>query len=102
MLLAIDAGNTITVFAAFDGNDLRGVWRQPSDARRTADEYANFLESAMRRDGVDPKAIDQAIIGRPPKSLMFLRGIRLLPPRAGITQSFMSASCGAQLSPALR
>lgn len=62
MLLAIDAGNTITVFAVFDGTDSRGVWRQPTDARRTADEYAAFLEPALRRDGLDPKAIDQAII----------------------------------------
>lgn len=31
-------------------------------------------------------AIDQAIIGFPQKSRMFLRGMRLLPPRAGMTQ----------------
>jgi hypothetical protein len=33
--------------------------------------------------------IDQAIIGLPRKSRLFLRGIRLLPPRVGVTQMFM-------------
>jgi type III pantothenate kinase len=62
MLLAIDAGNTNTVFAVFDGHDCRAVWRSATEARRTADEYAVWLDQVMRRDGIDPKDIDQAII----------------------------------------
>ncbi len=62
MLLAIDAGNTNTVFAVFDGNECRGVWRAATEARRTSDEYAVWLDQVMRRDGIDPKDIDQAII----------------------------------------
>jgi len=62
MLLAIDAGNTNTVFAVFDGFERKAVWRAATEARRTADEYAVWLDQVMRRDGIDPKAIDQAII----------------------------------------
>jgi type III pantothenate kinase len=62
MLLAIDAGNTNTVFAVFNGSDCRGVWRSATEARRTSDEYAVWLDQVMRRDGIDPKDIDQAII----------------------------------------
>src|SRR5215469_10824270 len=62
MLLAIDAGNTNTVFAVFDGQDCKGLWRSATEARRTADEYAIWLEQVMKRDHIDPKDIDQAII----------------------------------------
>ena len=64
MLLAIDAGNTNTVFAVFEGSDCRGVWRSATEARRTSDEYAIWLEQVMKRDGLNPKDIDQAIIAR--------------------------------------
>ena len=62
MLLAIDAGNTNTVFAVFDDGARRGLWRAATDARRTADEYAVWLDQVMRRDKIDPKSIDQSII----------------------------------------
>ncbi|MFZ8898319.1 MAG: type III pantothenate kinase, partial [Alphaproteobacteria bacterium] len=39
MLLAIDAGNTNTVFAVYDGDEQRGLWRAATDTRRTADEH---------------------------------------------------------------
>ena len=39
MLLAIDAGNTNTVFAVHDGIELRGRWRSVTNDVRTADEY---------------------------------------------------------------
>ena len=62
MLLAIDAGNTTTIFAIYEGSDRRGIWRLATDARRTADEYGVWLEQHMRRDGLGAKDIDQAII----------------------------------------
>ena len=48
MLLAIDSGNTNTVFAVFDeeGN-VRGEWRSSTNANRTADEYAVWLQQLM-------------------------------------------------------
>jgi len=43
MLLAIDAGNTNVVFALLDGREIRARWRIATDPRRTADEYAVWL-----------------------------------------------------------
>ena len=40
MLLAIDIGNTNTVFGVFDGEQLDAFWRIKTDARNTADELA--------------------------------------------------------------
>jgi type III pantothenate kinase len=62
MLLAIDSGNTNTVFAVFDGETLRGSWRASSDAKRTADEYAVWLTQLLALDGLRPKDIDGAIM----------------------------------------
>ena len=43
MLLAIDVGNTQTVFGFFDGDRLNRAWRVKTDARRTADEWAFLM-----------------------------------------------------------
>ncbi len=43
MLLAIDIGNTNTVFAVYDGETLVTSWRLRSDPARSPDEYAAFL-----------------------------------------------------------
>ncbi len=43
MLLAIDVGNTNTVFALFEGETLRESWRCKTDSSRSCDEYAVFL-----------------------------------------------------------
>jgi len=63
MLLAIDAGNTNTVFALFDGAAQRGAWRAATNAQRTADEYAAFLKPLMREAGLAAEAVTAAIIG---------------------------------------
>ncbi len=44
MLLVIDVGNTNTVFAVFDGDNLKYSWRCKSEATRSPDEYAVFLK----------------------------------------------------------
>lgn len=43
MLLAIDIGNTNTVFALFEGRELKHSWRCKTEKSRSADEYAVFL-----------------------------------------------------------
>ena len=63
MLLAIDAGNTNTVFALFDGSTQIGLWRAVTNTQRTSDEYAVFLTSLMAHAGVEASAITDAIIG---------------------------------------
>jgi type III pantothenate kinase len=61
MLLAIDCGNTNTVFAVWDGTRFLGTWRIATDWRRTADEYFVWLTSIMRLAGVEA-AIGEVII----------------------------------------
>ncbi len=48
MLLAIDVGNTNTVFAVFDGDSLVAQWRLSTQARRTSDEYGMWLRQLMQ------------------------------------------------------
>lgn len=62
MLLAIDCGNTNVVFAVFDGEDAKGVWRYHSNPLRTADEYAVWLTQLMSLNGLGPSQIDAAIL----------------------------------------
>jgi len=54
-LLAVDAGNTNTVFAVFEGEAIKGVWRIATRAHRTADEYAAMLSQlmALKRIGLE-------------------------------------------------
>lgn len=63
MLLAIDAGNTNTVFALFDNGAQVGLWRAVTNTQRTSDEYAVFLKTLMAQVGVEPRAVTDAIIG---------------------------------------
>jgi len=44
MLLAIDIGNTNTVFAAYEGEKQVHAWRCETAAARSHDEYASFLK----------------------------------------------------------
>ena len=53
MLLAIDAGNTNTVFAVYEGEEQRGLWRAATDTHRTADEYAVLVDSIDGPDGLE-------------------------------------------------
>jgi len=47
MLLAINANNTNTVFAVWEGDKLRGTWRVATEAKRTADEYVVWLDHLL-------------------------------------------------------
>ena len=47
MLLAIDVGNTNTVFAIFDGQKKEAEWRCSTKEERTADEYFVWLKTIM-------------------------------------------------------
>jgi type III pantothenate kinase len=62
MLLAIDAGNTNVVFAAFDGDVLKGAWRCATDTKRTRDEFAAFLEFCFNAAGLKRADFKAAII----------------------------------------
>ena len=63
MLLAIDAGNTNCVFALVGDGQIRARWRIASDPRRTADEYAVWLNQLLELEGLGRSDVSAVIIG---------------------------------------
>ncbi len=53
MLLAIDVGNTQTVFGVFDGERLAEQWRVATEAQRTGDELGVLLTRLLDVETVD-------------------------------------------------
>ncbi len=62
MLLAINSGNTNCVFALFDGDEQKGVWKISTDHRRTADEYAVWLTQLLALQGFRAADIKACIV----------------------------------------
>ena len=62
MLLAINANNTNTVFAVWNGSRLTGAWRTATEARRTADEYVVWLDHLLGLQNLSRQQIDGAVI----------------------------------------
>lgn len=76
MLLAIDEGNTNTVFAVHDGARWIAQWRAATDATRTADEYAVWLSQLLTMAGLALGVLDACIISTVvPQSLFNLRNL---------------------------
>ena len=71
MLLAIDTGNTNTVFAVFDGETLRGQWRISTKDNRTSDEYGVWLAQVLARAGIAETSITHAIVASVVPSTLF-------------------------------
>ena len=61
MLLAIDCGNTNTVFSIWDGTEFIAHWRTATEWQRTADQYYVWLSTLMRIQEIDVK-IDEVIV----------------------------------------
>tara|TARA_R110002072_G_scaffold206421_6_gene364199 strand:- start:1417 stop:2187 length:771 start_codon:yes stop_codon:yes gene_type:complete len=62
MLLAIDVGNTNTVFALFKDEDIKHSWRCKTETSRSADEYAVFLNQLFELVGVTWDHINDVIV----------------------------------------
>ncbi len=62
MLLTIDAGNTNTVFALMDGDELVQQWRLSTDSQRTVDEYIVWISHLMSLYGQSTESVTGAII----------------------------------------
>ncbi|HZL59923.1 MAG TPA: type III pantothenate kinase [Stellaceae bacterium] len=62
MLLAINANNTNTVFAVWDGATLKGSWRAGTAPGRTADEYVVWLDHLLALEKLSRAKISRAII----------------------------------------
>src|SRR6266480_1319745 len=56
-LLAIDVGNTQTVFGLFDGSDLREQWRVSTEPERTGDEVGLLLRELVDLASLDGLAL---------------------------------------------
>jgi type III pantothenate kinase len=74
MLLVVDAGNTNIVFAIHDDSGWRGSWRIRTDAQRTSDEYAVWLNTLIGLSGLKRENVSAAVIGTVvPAALYHLR-----------------------------
>jgi type III pantothenate kinase len=76
MLLAIEQGNTNTLFAVHDGERWIAQWRAATDPARTADEYAVWLSQLLAMAGLSLAAVDGCIISSVvPQSIFNLRNL---------------------------
>ncbi len=76
MLLAIDTGNTNTLFAVHDGSSWRAQWRSATDMTKTADDYAVWLSQLMAMNGLKLGDISDCIISTVvPQSLFNQRNL---------------------------
>ncbi|MDP3745997.1 MAG: type III pantothenate kinase [Phenylobacterium sp.] len=76
MLLAIEQGNTNTLFAVHDGETWIAQWRAATDPSRTADEYAVWLSQLLNMAGLQFGVLDAAIISSVvPQSIFNLRNL---------------------------
>lgn len=76
MLLAIDCGNTNTLFAVHNGKDWIAQWRSGTDSTRTADEHAVWLSQLMSLQGFRLADITGCVISTVvPQALFNLRNL---------------------------
>jgi type III pantothenate kinase len=76
MLLAIEQGNTNTLFAVHDGGAWLAQWRTATDSTRTADEYAAWLSQLLALNGLKLADLTGCIISTVvPQSLFNLRNL---------------------------
>ncbi len=76
MLLAIEQGNTNTLFAVHDGDAWIAQWRAATDSSRTADEYAVWLSQLLHMAGLQFGVLDACIISSVvPQSIFNLRNL---------------------------
>jgi type III pantothenate kinase len=76
MLLAIEQGNTNTLFAVHDGAEWIAQWRTATESTRTADEYAVWLTQLLAMRGIALGALTGCIISSVvPQSIFNLRNL---------------------------
>ncbi len=73
MLLAIDCGNTNTVFSIWNGKDFVATWRTATEHQRTADQYYVWLSTLMQMQGLDLTITDVIISSTVPRVVFNLR-----------------------------
>ena len=76
MLLAIDTGNTNTLFAIHDGKEWIVEWRIATNATRTADEYAVWFHQLLVMQGLSFEDVSDCVISTVvPQSLFNMRNL---------------------------
>ena len=76
MLLAIDTGNTNTLFAIHDGKEWIVEWRIATNATRTADEYAVWFHQLLVMQGLSFEDVSECVISTVvPQSLFNMRNL---------------------------
>jgi type III pantothenate kinase len=76
MLLAIEQGNTNTLFAVHDGKTWIAQWRSATHSSRTADEYAVWLSQLLAMAGLQLGVFSGCIISSVvPQSIFNLRNL---------------------------
>jgi type III pantothenate kinase len=76
MLLAIEQGNTNTMFAVHDGQRWIAQWRAATESTRTADEYAVWLSQLLGMAGLQMGVFNGCIISSVvPQSIFNLRNL---------------------------
>jgi type III pantothenate kinase len=76
MLLAVEQGNTNTLFAVHDGSGWVAQWRTGTDSTRTADEYAVWLSQLLGLQGLALATLTGCVISTVvPQALFNLRNL---------------------------
>ncbi|SDE01264.1 type III pantothenate kinase [Limimaricola pyoseonensis] len=73
MLLAIDCGNTNTVFSIWDGTKFLATWRTSTEWQRTADQYFVWLSTLMKMRGIEAEIDEMIISSTVPRVVFNLR-----------------------------
>ncbi len=73
MLLAIDCGNTNTVFSIWDGQTFLATWRTSTETQRTADQYYVWLKTLMTFQEVEADITEVIISSTVPRVVFNLR-----------------------------
>lgn len=73
MLLAIDCGNTNTVFSIWDGSEFIATWRAATEHQRTADQYFVWLSTLMEFQKIEAEITDVIISSTVPRVVFNLR-----------------------------
>ena len=73
MLLAIDCGNTNTVFSIWTGSEFICTWRIATDQKRTADQYYVWLSSLITLGKIKVDITDVIISSTVPRVVFNLR-----------------------------
>jgi len=95
MLLAVDVGNTNTVFALHDGTGFVADWRCNTESVRTADQYFVWLNQLMQHSGLAPGDIEEVVISNVAPATLF--NLRVLCDRYFHTRPLVVGKPGCRL-----